>query len=526
MQNILARLEKHREESGPRVRAQTDLWWLATEVLGFDKLTESFHKPMLDQMDLMRTLRKIGKGSDDLWLWPREHYKTTIRKAQVIQDYLCDPTATVTWWHSVEEHAQEASVAISTALQKNKALRKLFPDGVLPNELAKRFIGSRGFRLKSNRSDDAPSFRAWGQTSEATGGHSRYGYLDDIIAANTIEDSAMPKVRSWYRNTVRNVILGSGWLNATGTRWDPDDIYNDWLTSRHWKVVVRAALEMDGKPDYKGKPVLFTVSEIRKKRDEMGEVAFAAQMMNDPSPAGEKPWVPAECEHIITADQGRGQGFVVVLSDPAPAKVGAFGTDKKREGGDSKDYWTNAVVKFRAVGDRREIVLLDGSGSQSWGVDEGFSETIRLARKWSANGIAVEKTGQAVAFYMETLRNIARREGVRYRPIDLSMTYKGKNVQFSALADRAKHDEFLICETCEPSFLDLFLSQARDWRPIMGGRNSLKYDDHANVVSFATDPVFKTYAPITGSDELAFDPFAGARGDRQRTEYGGRYIRF
>ena len=32
-------------------RGQTDLWWLATEVLGFDLLTEDFHKPMMDDMD-------------------------------------------------------------------------------------------------------------------------------------------------------------------------------------------------------------------------------------------------------------------------------------------------------------------------------------------------------------------------------------------------------------------------------------------------------------------------------------------
>lgn len=527
MGSPLVTLAAHRLRQSALIRARTDLWWLATEILGYDKLTVAFHKPMLDRMDEIRSLRDEGKGRgrDTLWLWPREHYKTTVRKAQVIQDYLCDPTTTVTWWHAVEEMAQEVSVAIGTQLQKNRALRKLFPDGVLPSEYAKRFVGAKGFRLRSNRADDAPSFRAWGQTSEATGGHSKKGYLDDIIARNTIEDGAMPKVRSWYRQTVRHVVKADGWLDASGTRWDPDDIYQDWLNSKHWEVTVRAALEVDGVPDRKGKPVLFTRQQIQKKLEEIGESDFDAQMMNDPSPAGEKPWDQGLCEHRISvAEAKKGPGVIVVLSDPAPAKVGAFGEEKKRDAGE-KDYWATCVVRLRTNGQRREIILLDGEQSKNWDLNEGMERICMFKRKWGTKYHAIEKIATVGAdIYEDELKRVSRVLGVNNTPISLSYSNKSgwKNQQFARLAERAKAQEFMICESVPSAFLDAFLSQARNWRPLKGNRNSLKYDDAANAVSFAADRVFEGYTQAPDLPE--FGPFS--RMPESEEEAGSRWVRW
>ena len=47
--------EKERERLRKLRRAQTDLWWLATEIMGFDLLTTDFHKPMMDELDDRRS---------------------------------------------------------------------------------------------------------------------------------------------------------------------------------------------------------------------------------------------------------------------------------------------------------------------------------------------------------------------------------------------------------------------------------------------------------------------------------------
>ncbi len=502
-----------------------NLWLLATEILGYDKLSLTFHKPMLEEWDREDRKRFKGKHADSLELWPRDHIKTWCQRARVIRYYLIDPTITVTWWHSVEEMAQESGAAIGITLQKNKELRALFPPGVLPSPQKVKFVAGGGFRLNSNRIGDAPSMRTWGAGSEATGGHSRVGVLDDINALNDVVDSQFPAKKRWYQNTVCNVIrVSEGWKDAVGTRWDREDTWSDFLKSGYWRSRVRACLETDGKPDYKGSPVYLSQSEIDKKRAEMGELAFAFQMMNDPSPAGEKPWSEA-CEHYIPLQEAKGAGMLYCLSDPAPARVGSLDDRSAKYRGDgTKDDWAIAIVKLRARGQRREIVLLDGDFSKDWDLDEGYIRCFELMRKWGCRRLVDETVGQAVAAFDKRKRELARQEGVKYTPIDLQGTYRGggKNAYFATLCSRARSDEFLISESCPARFLDAFLSQSRNWLPLPGGRNSLRYDDIANVVSFATDPALGYGAEEPTLIELT--PFT--RMEQKPQHEGSRYVQW
>lgn len=502
-------------------RGQTDLYWLCTEVLGLTLLTEAFHKPMLEAADRLRVARLRGAGKHSLWIWPRDHYKTSCRMGQTIQDLLWDPLDTITWWHKVEEMAQDACEWIGKQLQYNKELRRLFPPtGVLPSEHAKRFIGRKEFNLPCNKLGAAPTLRAWGVGSTATGGHSRRGKLDDPIDDLDVRENQMGTRWAWYENTVLHVVRSDGWLDGSGTRWDINDMYSKWLASPYWESIVRSARETNGSMDYKGTSVLLPEPLLRRKETE-GRASFPAQMMNDPSPAGEKPWGP-DCEHIVSRDEAsKGWGYMAVFSDPAPAQVEEFEPQEAKGLGGEKNYWGNAVVKFRVNGQRSEAILIDGSLSREWGVQDGFRDICRLVRKWHSwgcAGVAVEKTGQAVAFYIQHLQRVAMKEGVSFANIDLTQTYEGKNRQFRMLADKAKQGEFLICEeTCDPAFLAAFLDQARNWRPV-GKKNSLKFDDAANAVSFAMDPAMLQYAPMP----LLASPDWNESGEQEQNAEHGR----
>jgi hypothetical protein len=103
-------------------------------------------------------------------------------------------------------------------------------------------------------------------------------------------------------------------------------------------------------------------------------------------------------------------------------------------------------------------------------------------------------------------------------------TYTGnaKNVYFSALASAAALDEFQYCpETCDRGFLEGFLEQARDWRPI-GFRNSLRLDDRANVVSFCMDRAVTRMAPVTSEAE-EWSPFKSSEREDDSL-YQSKYI--
>jgi hypothetical protein len=359
--------------------------------------------------------------------------------------------------------------------------------------------------------------------------------LDDIIGRRTLEDNALPKIAAWYRNTVLPVLNNGGRIRAVGTRWHTDDLWGKFIEDDNWDCVVRGALEKDGVPDRAGSPVLYgppggekaAMKQINLLMQEMGP-DFDTQMQNDPSPAGEKPWDRELCEQYISLEDAKGAGVIVVLSDPAPAKTGSMdfrGTKARGDG--SKDDWATCVVKLRRRGLRREVILLDGRRSKEWDVDEGFDIICDLKRKWHASKHAVEATGQAIALYEHSHRQAARRAGVGFTPVKLEGTYRGgsKNAYFAALASLAKNDEFLICdETCNKDFLATFLEQAREWRPMDNGRNALRFDDCANVVSFACDPAILQMAPVV-DEGFTFNPFRQPEREPEAAR-GSRYIRW
>jgi len=103
------------------------------------------------------------------------------------------------------------------------------------------------------------------------------------------------------------------------------------------------------------------------------------------------------------------------------------------------------------------------------------------------------------------LRQAARRCGVHAPNIVLlEGTYAGKNLQFASLASKASRGEFLIADSVPDSFLAVFLEQARGWRAI-GNRNTLRFDDAANVVSFSCDPALERFAPMPAAGAFGFE---------------------
>lgn len=503
-----------------RKRDLSSLWTLCTEYLGYDKLSESFHKPMLADWDRIDRGRFAGKNLNTLDLWPRDHIKTWCERARIIRAYAMDPTITVTWWHAVEEMAQESGVAIGKTLQSNKDLRRLFPQGVLPSPMAKRFVSATGFSLNSNRTGDAPSFRAWGAGSEATGGHSRIGVLDDPVGYNDVVDSQMPAKRRWYQATACNVVRADGWMDSTATRWDKEDLSALFLASKNWVCRIRACLETDGAPDYDGEPVYLTKQQVKKKREELGPVQFAMQMMNDVSRSEERPWVPANCEHYCTLEEAKGQGFVCVIMDPAARNVGDedYLMERKRADG-TKNFWAIQVWKVRRRGMRQERIWLDGASSQDWTMDEGMITACRLQRKWHAAHVFIEDIEPF--HYLAAYKKVARTEAVRARPELLRSRIGGKNPRWGAFCGRADSEEILICKESVPDRqVEKFLRQAREWVP-RGRSNGLPMDDEADCASYVMDPAIDEFAPRVSieEEESEWSPY---RTQKKEDGYGYR----
>lgn len=544
--DLIARVHKEDRRLDRLRRAKTDLWFLLTEILkrqwnpavGGEEspfpgkgLTEELHKQLCAWIDKRRNVLNTAIFA------PRWHHKTELAIGEIIQEILIDPSVTLGYFHAVDQQASMLVAEVGNHLQHTAELRKLEPIGmdeegrpynVLPARNAKKFITADQLTVRRHRFSRFPTLFGRGSGAEIAGIHMRKAWLDDIIGLRTIENSELPKISTWFESNLMPVV-DDGMIRVRATRWHPDAIYERWIEAKEWHTIVLPAAvppEFDfmEKPevidwskdkievpkDYKLQSALpiygpRSYRETQRKKliyfEQNMKGNFPSQMMNDPTPESEKPW-DRQAEHIVEKAYIKTSAWTFwVIHDPAPAKIGSmdFMGAKLRADG-SKDFWAIACFGTRKRGSRMEICLVELDQSRQWTIDDGLRRGCQMQRRWGARRVGIESVGMSTNVYEGTpehpgrMRIIAREEGVKYTPVDLRSSLKGKNTRFGALCSRAKADEFLICqETINPEMLEKFLHQAREWRPLPTGRNSLKYDDLADVVSYCADPAIDVY---------------------------------
>ena len=553
-------------------RAMVDPLWLAREIMGYDRVTDDFHGPMMKEMwerDLQRPLiraaiaEQVGSGLLDKHFlklieskpgklrgrayeknegecWSREHYKTTVFIVRCAKLILLWPEITVSHWHAVEKNAIECSLELGNHFQKNAKFRQLRMS-IMPKTTDKRFNTSAGFTVntrqiiggKFQKRDRHPTFYPKGAGAEVTGMHSIVGWLDDIVGQGTIDDSGMPKVRSWLGKTVLMVVRkDGGWLMATYTPWDEDDVMVDWeKNKRLWDIRTRACWKDDDKLE----GILYDKKYLmRLKHDPQCD--FPYQMECDRVPDSERRWPIEWNGHEKLGWCMEGHGRVFVLSDPAPMGLSLRG-DKDRVRGDTgKDWWAISVVRLRVRGDFQDLILLDGSASQSWSDAQGYDEACRLMQKWRTNMFFDEDYSGGQHF--ETFLKACKRAGVMpYTELDskhrrvwpkYNESYQkgAKNKRFQKMCDAATNGAVWISDSCPDSFwygdgdVTGALTQAKKWIPRARGESSLKKDDHFDCWARSTDSVLQKFAPQPsrynpGSNSGGNDPFNRNRYNRK-----------
>lgn len=565
-------------------RCQRSLWYLLTEYLGYgwsarakQGLVERVHYPICRRIDKNREVPFFG-----MWM-ARARHKTTIIIGRLIQAMLIDPCASHRYWHAVDSLAQETLLEIAGHIKNNDRLRWLDPVGVddegkryriFPKKQAYRWVKTQvgEAQLTINRHRQygpgtrSPTLRAQGAGSEATGSHiNGDAWLDDIISKKTIDRSELTKIQRWTQSTVYPVV-DSKLIRCAGTPWSESSVHQLWMADPDWTtVIVPGAIEetdeefrermlssekklhftpsyaftnpMYGPVEYKREATKMLEGEQKQMRGD-----FGPQIMCDPEPESERPWVKAaetRCklkeEHNGIPAAMDGPGVIVVLSDPAPWLQGSWkGIKEKIRADGTKDWWSLAVVRVRARNDLREYILLDGSHSLMWGEEDGCDEACRLMKRWRTPVFFSE---DADTWFPRMVR-AARQNGVKLRraknggPLKYQ-TYNvanRKNVAFSALADVNNHGGFYICESVPNEFLHGdgehtgFLTQARKWRALEAGKNNLRFDDDADNVARCTDAAIDEIAPSYEA-QSEWRPWWLPKRDEPEYVWGTKHVR-
>ena len=210
-----------------RRRAQTDLYWLATEVLGYRDLIERVHRPVCEMFVLkdpdLPLMEQPGLRQR-LILDPRGCFKTTIDLADVIQWLLCFPNVRILLMTGARELAKRMVHELKSHFTSNERMRELFPE-YCPEE-GKDFGREDGFTTSARTLARLrePSVSISTIESVKAGSHVEVIKLDDVVdELNSSTPEQIEKVVRAFHYTTP-ILEPNGYRDVIGTRYSPNDL--------------------------------------------------------------------------------------------------------------------------------------------------------------------------------------------------------------------------------------------------------------------------------------------------------------
>lgn len=276
-----------------RQRARTDLFFLATELLGLD-LVEEVHRPVCEffvKKDSSIDLYKQDVVKNRLLLDPRGHFKTSIDEVDIVQWIINFPDVRILVLSGTRELVARIIDNVRKHFLLNEKFRSVFPEFAL-SEKTKGSVNEFTTPMRKNHLLREPTLT--GSTLESVKAGSHYDIIkgDDIVnETNVSSPELVQKVIDQYNATTPLLDRPDGYKDLIGTRYDFSDLYG-WVidndASSSWKVFKRAAIELPMRPeskvlfekDRKGRE-RFSYTLLKRIQDEDPRM-FSCQYLNEP----------------------------------------------------------------------------------------------------------------------------------------------------------------------------------------------------------------------------------------------------
>jgi hypothetical protein len=229
-----------------RWRMQTDLFFLAKYALGYDKITEEWHRPVCDvfvRKDPNKPWSQQTNKRRRMIFLPRKTYKTTLNICDTVQWVLCFPEIAVmamTASNSPDSPLADAFVAecashfVCLPDNPKKVLHLCFPEHVLH-----KYPKAGEFTTPARR-----HFRRDPSVKAVSIEQSLSGWHPDVLKSEDVQDNrnsqtiySLRKVRQNFYINLK--MLGEeGLLDLTGTRYGPMDLYGDMIAKAGEESIV------------------------------------------------------------------------------------------------------------------------------------------------------------------------------------------------------------------------------------------------------------------------------------------------
>ena len=266
-----------------RWKCRTDLYFLATEILGFKDIKNRVTgRRRIDEKLHRRMAEELSREEDTLQLYPRLTMKSAWLKAWVVQRILIDPNVRVGFWSKTASLVMK-ELAVIKAHFCNPKLLKLFPDIVYPRKSWEKDTQNE-FCMKREEGTivQESQVEVWGVDATVTGHHYDYQVYDDILDQDTVRTAAgIEKLLDWYQymQAIKDVTAIE---KVVGTRYHLQDLYGYIIHERVFEPRSVAIVSIFKNHGTQSNYSFYTMPELMRLKKKMGAAKFSAQMENKP----------------------------------------------------------------------------------------------------------------------------------------------------------------------------------------------------------------------------------------------------
>jgi hypothetical protein len=227
-----------------RRKAQTDLYFLAKEVLGYKDLVPHVHQQICDtyvKKDPDIHWRDLSEVKTRMVLAPRGIFKTTIDLADIVQWIICYPEIRILLLTGTQDLAWRMVGEVKRHFQTNELLRELFPEHCPPKD---KKWGSDDELTTPARTKvfREPTLSSSTLDSVKAGVHVEVLAVDDAVnEVNSTTPAQCLKTIDAF-DALSYVLEPGGYIAVNGTRYKPWDLYGR-LLDRDKELRVRIAAQ-------------------------------------------------------------------------------------------------------------------------------------------------------------------------------------------------------------------------------------------------------------------------------------------
>ena len=226
--DILSRKLSETDIRDLRFKAQTDLYFLCTDILG-KNLTERTHRRVCNafvQKDPRKHMGDLDPIKERLILYPRTSYKSTVDGVDCVQWHLCYPNIRLVKLTGLEDLSRAFVEEMTNYFVDDQEdyclLHALFPEYVIKGKDKRD-----GYFISPARTKywKEPTFFAQSIESNTSGWHVDVMKCDDIITDENSENPVRLKRITKKYNMIRKLVMTYGYRDTIGTRYELDDTY-------------------------------------------------------------------------------------------------------------------------------------------------------------------------------------------------------------------------------------------------------------------------------------------------------------